>query len=225
MPTLLVLDPVDGDNIRALLMEHGHTVQVADTVAEALAGMQQTPPDLVVLDHAMEPSGLLLLSKLNGVPAIVCSREQTVRDRVTCLRMGADDFVGKPYDPYELAERVDAVLRRSQPKTGKQEEPKLITLGQVSMNPARALVTVNGTPVHCTPTEFRLLALLLGTRDVLTHGELSSALWGAYHEVHLCQVHVSRLRIKLTAAGMTDPILATVRARGYQLVSVKGEES
>lgn len=216
MPTLLVLDPVDGEALRVLLMGHGHSVQVADTVAEALECMRQLMPDLVVLDTATEPSGLLLLPKLDGTPAIVCSREQTVRDRVACLRMGADDFVGKPYDSWELIERINAVLRRSQAKPTKYEQ---IVIGALTIDDVRIRVSVDGHIIGLTPTEYKLV-LLLATRaeQTLSFAEMGQAIWEtSYGITHTLAVHIDRIRHKFRHAGMTNPLILSVRTVGYCL--------
>lgn len=220
MPTLLIVDPTDGDAMRTLLVEHGHDVWLANSVAEALVSLPKLLPELVILDHAIDPSGWLLLPKLGRTLAIVCSAQQSSRDRVTSLRLGADDFVGKPFEELELLARVVAVLRRGPPKLPQ----RTIHVGDLSIDLGAVRVLVRQRTVPVTPIEFRLLQLLASGPDRLfTIAEIATTLLGTSEEdssvqsIHAIQTHLYRVRRKLRAAGLTSPRVVNMRNVGYRL--------
>lgn len=228
MQMVLVLDPHDGASIRAVLAEEGFDCRIVESVAEALVALEHVDVSLVIMDHALPVSGWLLLPKLAGRPAIVCSEQQTITDRVTSLRLGADDFIGKPFDKYELTERVRAVLRRTYGAQPTREEDVLL-VGELKISRTRATVTIRGVEIHVTPTEFHLLALLAKhPNELMTAEMIAQAVWGIDDGAvgHALQVHIGRLRLAFKSAQLSNPRILTVRARGYRLVfSEKGESS
>jgi DNA-binding response OmpR family regulator len=219
---VLAVDPVDGPAMRTLLGEYGYDVRIVDTIEEALIALKQIKPNLVILDYAPDQAGFLLLPKLGGVPAIVCSAEDSVAVRVTSLHLGADDFIPKPYDPYEFVERVKAVLRRSMPRSPRSPEAmRPVQIADLCVDPLRHRVIVRDQEVNLTPTEFTMLTMLAAavpSDEGLSYNQISEFIWGIDDgETHLLHVHIGRLRHKLTAAGMTNPKLITDRSRGYRL--------
>ncbi len=227
MPRLLIVDPEDGATIRALLMEHGFEANIAASVDEALVGLEQLQPHLVVLDHAMTESGMVLFSKLNGLPTVVCSRVDSINDRVACLKLGADDFVSKPFEPYELIERISAVLRRSsRTAPWPERDANKIDLGDLTVARKSAQVLVRDEEVHLTPIEFYIVVLLAEhVNEVVTAEAIGEEIWGVNMNVgHTITVHIGRIRQKFERAGLRRPRIVTVRTRGYCLV-LKGEPS
>lgn len=216
-----MLDPADGPAMRTLLGDHGYDVRIVATIEEALLALKQVEPELVILDHASDQLGFLLLPKLGGVPAIVCSARDSIADRVTSLRLGADDFVSKPYDPYEFVERVRAVLRRSISTAWATPPVVVFKLGGLAVDLAKVEVTVYGQPVHLTPTEFHVVAALIRSPGrVISTTEFGNKIWGHAGDgtQHALNVRISTLRKTLEKAGLDNPSIVTHRSYGYSLV-------
>jgi two-component system response regulator VicR len=229
---LLVED--DADTARALtraLENSGYRVTAVDTGTEAKALIEHLQPDLILLDLMLpDTDGLVLttaLKALTNAPIIICSARQEQVDRVLGLKLGADDFVAKPFDLDELEARIEAVLRRA--ARGREAQPPpsdQIRVGELVISQARGSVTLGGQPVHLTPTEYRLLvALATHLDEVLSRETLGQIVWG-YQDLgtgHLIDVHIGRLRLKLRRASRTAPVIITVRGRGYTISAETSE--
>lgn len=209
--------------VRAILVQQGHEVSVARDGGQAEALMEAVRPDLVLLDIILpDVDGLVLCAQVrtrSSVPIILVSATRRRTDRTLGLKLGADDFIPKPFDLYELVARVEAVLRRSggggSVPAGEQR------VGSLVLDRSRHLAQVAGQPLPLTPTEFRLLAALTGRpNEVLSRSELAEAVWG-YGEIgqsRAIDVHVRRLRQKLEVLEGSAPQVTTVRGFGYKLV-------
>jgi two-component system phosphate regulon response regulator PhoB len=223
-PPARILVVEDEPDIAALVAFHlareGYRVRTAATGEEALASVESERPDLVVLD-LMLPGGLSgwdVLRSLRArpewaeVPVIVLTARGAEEDRLTGFRAGADDYVAKPFSPLELVLRVGAVLRRAPPSDAR----RVLRVGPVALDLEARRVTVDGRPVELTPTELRLLQVLLERRGrVQSRQQLLQAAWGvrANLESRTVDMHVLRLRQKLgPAAGWIE----TVRGFGYR---------
>ena len=231
---LLIED--DADTARTLtraLESGGYRVTAVDTGSEAKALIEHVHPDLILLDLMLpDTDGLVLttaLKTLTSAPIIICSARTEQVDRVLGLKLGADDFVAKPFDLDELEARIEAVLRRA---SRGQETPTIpsdqIRIGEMIIAQARGTVTLGGQPVHLTPTEYRLL-VALGTHldEVLSRETLGQMVWG-YQDLgtgHLIDVHIGRLRLKLRRASKTAPVIITVRGRGYTISADSADSS
>jgi two-component system KDP operon response regulator KdpE len=138
-------------------------------------------------------------------------------DKVTALDAGADDYVTKPFSTTELLARIRVALRHSRTKPI-VDEPSL-TIGPIHIDQARHRVTVDGSVVHLTPIEFRLL-LQLARRagKVMTHRQLLDAVWGGNtHQIHYLRVHMQALRRKIEPEPSRPRWLATEPGIGYRL--------
>jgi phosphate regulon transcriptional regulator PhoB len=220
-----VLIVEDEPDIRNLLVHHltrdGFRCRTAATGLDALARVRAVPPDLVVLDLMLpEMTGLEVCRRLRAdpataaVPIIMLTAKADEVDRIVGLEMGADDYVPKPFSPKELVARVRAVLRRVHP--GEAARP--LTVGTVSLDPARHLVTIASRPVELTPKEFDLLhALLEAGGRVLSREHLLNRVWGYARadeiESRTVDVHIRRLRAKL---GPEERRIATIKGVGYR---------
>jgi DNA-binding response OmpR family regulator len=231
---LLVED--DPDTARSLtkaLESSGYRVTAVDTGAEARSIIEHIRPDLILLDLMLpDTDGLVLttaLKNLTSAPIIICSARQEQVDRVLGLKLGADDFVAKPFDLDELEARIEAVLRRAQRVREVQPPPPdQIRVDDMLIAQSRGTVTIGGQIVHLTPTEYRLLVALASRPDeVLSRETLGQLVWG-YEDLgtgHLIDVHIGRLRLKLRRSSKTAPLIVTVRGKGYTITSEGSETS
>jgi phosphate regulon transcriptional regulator PhoB len=220
-----VLVVEDEPDIRRLVVLHlerdGFRCRTATTGPEALREVQKAAPDLVVLDLMLpDLDGLEVCRQLRGdrrtaaVPIIMLTAKSDEVDRIVGLEVGADDYVAKPFSPKELVARVRAVLRRVR----STDEPRILSVGPVVLDPSRHGVSVHGRPVELTPKEFDLLqALLEAAGRVLSREHLLNHVWGYARadeiESRTVDVHVRRLRAKLGDAGHR---IATVKSVGYR---------
>jgi DNA-binding response OmpR family regulator len=227
--TILLVED-DPDTARSLskaLESGGYRVTAVDTGAEARSIIEHVRPDLILLDLMLpDTDGLVLttaLKTLTRAPIIICSARQEQVDRVLGLKLGADDFVAKPFDLDELEARIEAVLRRaSRLREAPAAPPDQIRVGDLLISQSRGTVTIGAQQVHLTPTEYRLLVALASRPDeVLTRETLGQIVWG-YQDLgtgHLIDVHIGRLRLKLRRVSRAAPLIVTVRGKGYTIAS------
>src|SRR5215510_10621497 len=163
MPTIALVD--DDRNIltslRMVLEAEGYKTQTYNDGASALDGLSEDPPDLAILDIKMpRMDGMELLRRLrqkSEMPVIFLTSKDEEIDELFGLKMGADDFIRKPFSQRLLVERVKAVLRRAQPKdatAAKGSDAKILARGLLRMDPERHTCTCKGEPVVLTVTEF-----------------------------------------------------------------------
>src|SRR6266542_5915961 len=169
---LIVEDnPATARALTELLEGNGYQVSTAEDGSTAKALLDEIHPDLVILDLMLpDVDGLVLCADLKArmdVPIIVCSGTNRKRDGTLALRLGADDFVAKPFDMYDLEARVEAVLRRSsRSKTERTaNEPEHFQIGDLLISRSRRYVTLGGRELQVTPTEYRLLSALASRPD------------------------------------------------------------
>jgi DNA-binding response OmpR family regulator len=223
--TVLVVD--DEAKLRALLRDYlerdGYTVLEASEGRQALDLARASHPDLVVLDLGL-PSlpgeeVARLLRRSSDVPIIMLTAKASENDRVLGLRLGADDYVVKPFSPRELVARIEAVLRRARGPHSEADEAVSYRDGRLRIDGERREVHADGRLVGLTRTEFDLLCAL-GSRPgrAWTRMELVGRLQGHTFEAYerTIDVHVKNLRRKL---GDIPPfqVVATVPGVGYKL--------
>ncbi len=225
-PPILVVedDQTTCDVVRAYLESAGHRVVICRTGSEALCLVRQTQPRCLILDVMLPgKDGFDVCAEIRRagsiVPILFLSARADEADRVGGLRVGADDYLVKPFSPRELLARVDALLRRAE--IGPQP-PTVMRLGNVELSPTRQDVAVDGRHVALTHVEFGLLALMLERPGwVLTRGQLIDRLYTDDRLPALertVDVHVFRLREKLRDAFATAAIV-TIRGVGYKIVA------
>lgn len=224
---VLVVD--DEADIVALVAYHlaksGYKVSTATSGSEAIAGARQERPSLVVLDLMLpDMSGFDVLATIRGdetiadTPVLMLTARREEPDRIRGLTLGADDYLTKPFSPQELILRVNAILRRTNAK-GRSESLERIGILRIDRN--AHTVTVADEPVDLTPTEYKLLLLLVDRKGrVQARAHLLEAVWEAAPDIQTRTVdmHVQRLRTKLGIAG---EMIETVRGFGYRLVQPK----
>jgi DNA-binding response OmpR family regulator len=208
--------------IRFNLEAAGYQVDSAATGEEAVEAVAAKEPDLIVLD-VMLPGidGFEVCSRVrerSSCPIIMLTAKGAEDDKVRGLRLGADDYVTKPFSAQELLARVEAVLRRVRaPETG-DRQPVTISLGELDINRQRKQVTLSGREVRLSPTEYRLLlCLAVNAGVVLSRDELLTQVWGkAYKgEDEILRVTLWRLRQKLA----DDRYIVTRPGLGYMLAA------
>lgn len=222
--TVLVVD--DEAKLRALVRDYlerdGYTVLEAGDGRRALDLAGGAHPDLVILDLGLP--GLAgeevarLLRKTSDVPIVMLTAKAGENDRVMGLRIGADDYVVKPFSPRELVARVEAVLRRARGARAETEEAVSYGNGRLRIDAERREVQADGRPVELTRTEFDLLAALASRPGrAWTRMELVGRVQGHTFEAYerTIDVHVKNLRRKL---GDTPPsrVVVTVPGVGYK---------
>jgi two-component system, OmpR family, response regulator len=205
------------DIVRLYLSRDGFGVHVEHDGSAGLAAARRLRPVVCILDIAlpgMEGTEICRRLRADGdwTPVIFLTARDDEVDRILGLELGADDYVTKPFSPRELVARVKSLLRRA---AGPADGGRVKTLGPLMLDPARRLVTVDGVPLTLTPTEFDLLAHLLGRPGrVFTREELLASVWGyaSHAGTRTVDVHVAQVRAKLgDAAGL----IRTLRGVGY----------
>jgi two-component system alkaline phosphatase synthesis response regulator PhoP len=204
------------------LTREGYDVRVAVDGEQALAAARDTSLDLILLDIMLPGmSGLEVLRVVRGegvtTPVIVLSAKGDEIDRVVGLKVGADDYVAKPFSRPELLARIEAVLRRQRQTAVTDEPGEPIRSGALAVDPARREATFGGEPLTLTTREFDLLAHFAAHPGrIYTREQLLTRLWGIDYEgdSRTVDVHVSWLRTKLRAHDGHN-YFRTVRGVGY----------
>ncbi|MGM0501196.1 MAG: response regulator [Bacillota bacterium] len=223
---ILVVD--DEENIVKLLSynlkQEGYEIITANDGQEALKKLEETTPDLMILD--------LMLPKVDGwdicrkvrkndnfsnLPIIILSAKEEEIDKILGLELGADDYVTKPFSPRELLARVKAVLRRVNYKNEAGDE--ILKVGDVKLDLKKHQVMVSEQELNLTPKEFELLSILINhPGQVFSRDKLLGQIWDYdYHgDTRTVDVHVRRLRKKISNYSEQEHII-TVRGVGYKL--------
>jgi DNA-binding response OmpR family regulator len=210
-----------------VLTSAGYAVHEAATGSAARTRVEQVQPNLIILDLVLpDEDGLVLcsvLKQLADAPILVCSGTQRRRDEFLSLKLGADDFIAKPFDVYDLLARVEVLLRRAaQQRAGVAAQQAPIRIGQLLINHSHHQVSLGDIVLQLTPTEYRLLSVL-ATRpnEVVPRDTLAKLVWGDPDtgNSRTIDVHIGRLRVKLNQGGALAPQIVSVRGFGYRLIS------
>ncbi len=204
------------------LRSEGYEVEVAADGEAGFARAREEPFDLLLLDVMLPGrSGFDVCRDLRreGIetPILMLTARGEVVDRVLGLKLGADDYLTKPFDSLELVARVEALLRRAQPDT----EGGSFAFGDVRVDFRRMQVTREGEPVELAALEFRLLRYLVEHRgEVLSRERLLDDVWGYDAEVYSRTVdqHIATLRRKIETDSRRPRHIVTVHGMGYKLV-------
>jgi DNA-binding response OmpR family regulator len=211
------------DLVCRYLQREGYEVHVAYDGETALEVIGRVDPDLIVLDLMLPGvSGIEILREVrrrpetNSLPVILLTARREERERIEGLQMGADDYMTKPFSPQELVLRVAAVLRRSAETPRAARSGKMLRVGPFSLDETAVRAEVAGRELDLTPTEFRLLQVLIERRGrVQSRKELLSAVWEVTANIatRTVDMHVQRLRAKI---GDEAEWIETVRGFGYR---------
>ena len=221
---ILVVDdePMVREVVVAYLEREGFRVDEASTGSAALKHIEESPPDLVVLDVMLpEVDGFSVLTELRrsgDIPVILLTARTEETDRVLGLELGADDYVVKPFSPRELVARVRSVLRRAAPATAKP--PEVLEFDGLVIDEQARDVKLREVAIEMTPKEFDLLAFLARSpRQVFSRSQLLEQVWDSsadWQDPSTVTVHVRRLRRKLEKDPENPRWITTVWGVGYR---------
>lgn len=205
--------------LQTSLEVEGYEVLHAESGSEGLALAQEIAPDLIVLDLMLpEMSGYEVLRRLRGsrgeMPVLILTAKGEEVDKVQGFRLGADDYVVKPVGVLEFLARVEALLRRSQPRT----TATLYRLGDLEIDGGRRVASIDGVEVDLSPLEFDLLhALAVRRGSLVSRAELLKDVWGyrSTIESRTVDTHIAKLRAKIDRGDRSR--IVTVRKKGYRL--------
>ena len=222
MPRVLTIedDAVTGQEIVAELTSHGLEVDWADNGREGLAKAIGGGYDLITLDRMLpEVDGLTIVTTLRNLkiatPILMISALSDADERVRGLRAGGDDYLTKPFNPDEMAARIEVLLRRH----AGVARPMALKVGDLELDLIDRTARRAGVLLDLLPTEFRLLAFLMRhSGRVLTRTMIFEAVWGYHFDpgTNVIEVHIGRLRRKLDPPDR-EPLIHTVRGVGYVL--------
>jgi two-component system KDP operon response regulator KdpE len=223
-PTALLVEdePQIRRFVRAALEQEGWQVHEATSIERGLIDAGTRRPDLVVLDLGL-PDGdgidfITDVRKWSAVPIIVLSARTMESEKIRALDAGADDYLSKPFGTGELLARVRATLRRQRQPAERLDGS--VRFGSVAVYPQERSVTRDGRHVHLTPTEYRLLSVLVGNAGrVMTNPQLLRAVWGPGHAEsgHYLRIYMGHLRHKLEDDPAQPRHLLTETGVGYRL--------
>ena len=220
--SILVVDdePTITDVVSRYLERAGYSTRIAGDGADALRIAGESRPDLVVLDLMMPGmDGLEVMRRLREqerVSVILLTAKGEHTDRIIGLRLGADDYVVKPFSPAELVARVDAVVRRVD-NSPELEEP--IAFDDLKLDPVARRVSVRGDEAQLTVREYELLLhFMRHPGQVFSRDQLMDAVWqySFYTDTSTVTVHVRRLRAKIEEDPSSPRWLQTVWGVGYR---------
>jgi DNA-binding response OmpR family regulator len=206
--------------ITAGLDEEGYTVRAVDSAARGLELVRQWNPDVVLLDLILpdnEGPELFEAFRAETDAALVgISVRSSVSDRIAGLKLGADDYVSKPFALEELLARVEAVIRRHRGKGGAR-----VVVGDVTLDLSQGHASRGDRQLELTGIEFRILAALMRSPgQLVTYAQLAETVWAVTTgpESNSLEVHVSRIRQKLEVGGAARQV-QTVRGLGYRFLA------
>ncbi len=219
---VLIID--DDGRLNALLTEYlgglGLSVRTATHPGAGLRALEADPPDLLVLDVMLpETDGFTVCRKVretSRIPIIMLTARGDVTDRIVGLELGADDYLAKPFEPRELAARIQAVLRRA-----RADDENLVRVGRLEVNWTTRSTRIDESPLALTTAEFELLGFLVRNRGRVVSRErilegTRGIDWDAYDRS--IDVLISRLRQKLGDDPKHPAFIRTVRGIGYSFI-------
>jgi two-component system KDP operon response regulator KdpE len=208
--------------LKPSLTAAGYDVITALKGGEALRSAAQHAPDAIVLDLGLpDMDGKAVIKEIrqwSKMPILVLSARDREAEKIEALDLGANDYINKPFGMGELMARLRAALRQ---RDAAGASPGQLSVGPITLDPIAHTVSRSGTPVHLTPKEFDLLAMLLRNRGrVITHRQLLTSVWGAAHteDLQYLRVFIGQLRQKLETDPDKPRIFVTEPGIGYRVM-------
>ncbi len=210
--------------IRDYLSDNGYNTISAENGLDAVRIIRdEADIDLVLLDLMLPfQSGDMVLQKVRGfsdIPIIIVSAKSMVQSKIDAIRMGADDYITKPFDLDELFVRIEAVLRRSQQKSS-GEDKTLLTYKKLTLDRNSGTAAVDGKSLVLTGKEYAILELmLLNPKKLFSKSNLFESVWNEpyFKEDTTIKVHMSNIRNKIKKLDDTQEYIETVWGMGYKL--------
>lgn len=208
--------------LTATLRSQDFDVSEAANAADGSKLLNVRPPDLLILDLGLpDKDGIDVLKELRGwssLPVIVLSARGFEQTKVDALDAGADDYLTKPFGAAELLARIKVALRHA--RQGHAAGPDVFKCGTLTVDREKRVVTVDGTDIRLTPTEYKLLATLVqNAGKVVTHGQLLREVWGkrSSEQGHYLRIYMQHLRQKLGDDALNPRFITTETGVGYRL--------
>lgn len=206
--------------VRAVLEKNKNTVTQADNAADGQEFAFNNEYDIIILDLGLpDGDGFEICKNIRDqditTPVLILSAEQETDVKVKCLKVGADDYLTKPFNPEELMARVEAITRRSTDASGEQN----LACGELKVKLLEREFHVNGTEVDLTNNEFNLLVYLLRNKNrIISQEEIAEKVWDIHFDTqtNYINVYISYLRKKIRDHTENDYI-ETVRKKGFVL--------
>ncbi len=218
--------------LRVTLVNHGFDLVEATKAQEGLDALVEKQPQLVILDLGLpDMDGVDFTKRVrewSNVPIIVLSARSMESDKIDALEAGADDYVTKPFGVLELIARIRVSMRRvAQVESAPGAVEPLFVSGDLEVDLVKRKVTVSGEEIHLTPTEYKILHMLVKNADCLvTQKNLLREIWGPGYakEGHYLRVYVGQLRQKLEKEPARPKYIITEPGVGYRLRVVQNED-
>ncbi|WP_462412191.1 response regulator transcription factor [Neobacillus sp. Marseille-QA0830] len=208
--------------LRLYLQQEGYFVDEAENGKDAIEKMINNDYQLMILDIMMPVMDgwqtLEQVRKVSNLPVIMLTAKGTIKDKVTGLMNGADDYLVKPFEAEELVARVQALLRRVHPTNEENEDIQKYNGIEINL-PARTVI-YGDKKIYLTQTEFDLLSVLIQHKgNVLSREQLVELIWGIEFmgEDRTVDSHIKNLRDKLKAVGVKEQPVKTVWGIGYKV--------
>jgi len=226
MYILLVEDEKDLANIIKKKLEREHfTVDISNDGEDAVDKTIVNEYDLIILDIMLpKKSGIEVLEELreweDQTPVLFLTARDSIEDKVKGLNLGADDYLTKPFAFEELLARIKTILRR-----GVKEHSNILKNGDLIINTINYHVERAGKEIELTKKEYKLLEYLMRNRGyILSRGQIEEHVWGQVNNssTNIVDVYVRFLRKKVDE-GFSEPLIETVRGRGYKMRVIKDE--
>ena len=230
---LIVEDDAAVRNLMAVTMEtQGYQYRLAGTGNEALIELTTHRPDIMLLDLGLpDMEGVDIIRKVrtwSAMPVIVISARSEDADKVEALDAGADDYLTKPFSVDELLARLRVALRRLHAPKAAGGESSVYENGSLRIDYAAGCAYLNGSEIHLTPIEYKLICLLAkNTGKVLTHNYILKEIWGNFtaSDMGSLRVFMAMLRKKLQTGSDAQPFIQTHIGIGYRMLKTeKGTE-
>ena len=220
------------DLLQYALTREGYNVRVAHDGVSALRLVDLDPPDVAILDANLpDTDGFTLCVQLRsglGIPVVILTARQSDEDQIAGLGRGADDYIIKPFNMQILIHRLRAVIQRAYPVATLREEARSYQVGSGVFNPEQSQIMGGTTAVKLTPTESKILALLVHHEgNPVPAQRIMNHVWGFETEsgIAVVKTHVRRLRAKITQAIGSISVIQTVPNVGYMFRQESTEES
>ncbi len=212
--------------LRLYLENEGFELVISRDGEEALKEFEKKNVDVALIDIMMpKMNGYDLIKKIrdsSNIPIIVMSAKNMDSDKILGLTLGADDYLTKPFNPLEVVARIKSQLRRFYDLNSSvpDEANNVLSVGELFLDPSNLTVEKNGVSISLTPTEFKILSLMMKTPGkIYTKMQIFENINGDYYESddNTLMVHISKIREKIEDDPKNPQYLKTVRGLGYKI--------